>query len=263
MPICPISCRWMSRRSPACWPSGCSRWCRISTRCSSRIRARSRSRRRSSSRAPRPDARGIVYCSHAFHGLTYGALSLNGDEMFRNGFEPLLPDCVRIPFNDLAALEQALSLAAHGGVRGRADPGQGRDPAERGISEGRRASLPPLRHAVHRRRDPDGPRPHRKIPRRRALGHRARHGAARQGALRRPCAGRRGADAQVDLRQGVQPHGPRRGARLDLLEERSRDGGRHRDARGDEGRARDRECGAHRRAAAARTFGALRRTTSC
>src|SRR5947209_12713405 len=31
---------------------------------------------------------GIVYCSHAFHGLTYGALSLNGDEMFRNGFEP-------------------------------------------------------------------------------------------------------------------------------------------------------------------------------
>jgi len=52
---------------------------------------------------------GIVYCSHAFHGLTYGALSLNGDDTFRNGFEPLLPDCVRIPFNDLAALEQALS----------------------------------------------------------------------------------------------------------------------------------------------------------
>jgi ornithine--oxo-acid transaminase len=52
---------------------------------------------------------GIVYCSHAFHGLTYGALSLNGDEVFRQGFEPLLPDCVRIPFNDLVALEQALS----------------------------------------------------------------------------------------------------------------------------------------------------------
>ena len=52
---------------------------------------------------------GIAYCSHAFHGLTYGALSLNGDEVFRKGFEPLLPDCVRIPFNDLAALEQALS----------------------------------------------------------------------------------------------------------------------------------------------------------
>src|SRR5437764_5957249 len=52
---------------------------------------------------------GIVFCNHAFHGLTYGALSLNGDDMFRKGFEPFLPDCVRIPFNDLVALEQALS----------------------------------------------------------------------------------------------------------------------------------------------------------
>jgi ornithine--oxo-acid transaminase len=53
----------------------------------------------------RPD---IVYCEHAFHGLSYGALSLNGDDVFRAGFEPLLPGCVHIPFNDLAALEQAL-----------------------------------------------------------------------------------------------------------------------------------------------------------
>jgi ornithine--oxo-acid transaminase len=52
--------------------------------------------------------RGIVYCEHAFHGLTYGALSLNGDGIFRNGFEPLLPDCVGIPFNDLSTLEEAL-----------------------------------------------------------------------------------------------------------------------------------------------------------
>ncbi|MEA2904124.1 MAG: ornithine--oxo-acid transaminase [Alphaproteobacteria bacterium] len=52
---------------------------------------------------------GIVYCEHAFHGLSYGALSLNGDEVFRDGFEPLLPECVAIPFNDLPALERALS----------------------------------------------------------------------------------------------------------------------------------------------------------
>jgi ornithine--oxo-acid transaminase len=51
---------------------------------------------------------GIVYCEHAFHGLSYGALSLNGDDIFREGFEPLLPDCTRIPFNDLLALERAL-----------------------------------------------------------------------------------------------------------------------------------------------------------
>jgi ornithine--oxo-acid transaminase len=51
----------------------------------------------------------IVYCSHAFHGLTYGSLSLNGDETFRAGFEPLLPDCIEVPFNDLEALEKVLS----------------------------------------------------------------------------------------------------------------------------------------------------------
>ena len=51
---------------------------------------------------------GIVSCDHAFHGLSYGALSLTDDEIFRSRFEPLLTDCVRIPFNDLGALEKAL-----------------------------------------------------------------------------------------------------------------------------------------------------------
>jgi ornithine--oxo-acid transaminase len=51
---------------------------------------------------------GLVYCAHAFHGLSCGALSLNGDMIFRDGFGPLLPNCIAIPFNDLAALEQAL-----------------------------------------------------------------------------------------------------------------------------------------------------------
>jgi len=51
---------------------------------------------------------GIVYCDHAFHGLSYGALSLNGNDIFRDRFEPLLPDCARVPFNDLVGLERAL-----------------------------------------------------------------------------------------------------------------------------------------------------------
>jgi ornithine--oxo-acid transaminase len=51
---------------------------------------------------------GIVYCSHAFHGLSYGSLSVNGEEVFRDGFGPLLPQCTEIPFNDFAALERAL-----------------------------------------------------------------------------------------------------------------------------------------------------------
>src|ERR1700760_147393 len=52
---------------------------------------------------------GIVHCAHSFHGLSYGALSLTDDSNFRSGFEPLLPGCTAIPFNDLAALEKALS----------------------------------------------------------------------------------------------------------------------------------------------------------
>ncbi|WP_457796681.1 aspartate aminotransferase family protein [Methylocystis sp. S23] len=52
---------------------------------------------------------GVLHCSHSFHGLTYGALSMNGDEIFRKGFGPLLPDAREIPFNDLPALEAALA----------------------------------------------------------------------------------------------------------------------------------------------------------
>src|ERR1700753_3285097 len=48
---------------------------------------------------------GIVDCDHAFHGLTYGALSLNGDPTFRTGFGNCLPGCTEIPFNDLTALD--------------------------------------------------------------------------------------------------------------------------------------------------------------
>lgn len=50
----------------------------------------------------------ILYCEKAFHGLSYGALSINGDESFREGFDPFLNDCRKIPYNDLAALEREL-----------------------------------------------------------------------------------------------------------------------------------------------------------
>ena len=52
---------------------------------------------------------GILHCEHSFHGLTLGALSLNGEEIFKEGFGPLLPNCAAVPFNDLDALEKALS----------------------------------------------------------------------------------------------------------------------------------------------------------
>lgn len=50
----------------------------------------------------------IVHCEKAFHGLTYGSLSLNGDESFREGFAPFMSDCRKIPFNDLPALDTEL-----------------------------------------------------------------------------------------------------------------------------------------------------------
>ncbi len=51
----------------------------------------------------------ILYAEHAFHGLTLGSLSLNGDPIFRDGFGPLLPGCDPVPWGDLDALELALT----------------------------------------------------------------------------------------------------------------------------------------------------------
>lgn len=51
----------------------------------------------------------ILFCDHAFHGLTNGALSLNGEQLFRAGFEPLLPGCAAVPFNGLDRLEEELA----------------------------------------------------------------------------------------------------------------------------------------------------------
>ncbi|MGH3471775.1 MAG: aspartate aminotransferase family protein [Nocardioidaceae bacterium] len=51
----------------------------------------------------------VLYCEHAYHGLTAGSLSVNGADEFRRGFGPLLPG-TRIPFGDLEALERELRL---------------------------------------------------------------------------------------------------------------------------------------------------------
>ena len=50
----------------------------------------------------------IVFCDHAFHGLTNGALSLNGGKEFREGFGPHLPATTRVPFGDVDALRREL-----------------------------------------------------------------------------------------------------------------------------------------------------------
>jgi ornithine--oxo-acid transaminase len=50
----------------------------------------------------------VVYCEHGFHGLSTGALAVNGNAEFRERFGPLLPGCDAVPFGDLAALEREL-----------------------------------------------------------------------------------------------------------------------------------------------------------
>ena len=52
---------------------------------------------------------GLVSLEKAFHGLSNGALSVMGDQSFREGFGALLENCTRIKMGDLAALETLLA----------------------------------------------------------------------------------------------------------------------------------------------------------
>ena len=49
----------------------------------------------------------ILHCDHAFHGLTTGALSLNGGAEFRSGFGELINTSM-VPFGDIEALRREL-----------------------------------------------------------------------------------------------------------------------------------------------------------
>ncbi len=49
----------------------------------------------------------IVALEGSFHGRTFGAVSLTGQDKYRKGFEPLLPGVRFVPMNDTAALHAA------------------------------------------------------------------------------------------------------------------------------------------------------------
>jgi acetylornithine/succinyldiaminopimelate/putrescine aminotransferase len=42
----------------------------------------------------------IVSFLNSYHGSTYGAMSIQGSELYKSSFRPLLPDIFQIPFND-------------------------------------------------------------------------------------------------------------------------------------------------------------------
>ncbi len=56
-----------------------------------------------------PEKYEIVALHNSFHGRTFGALSITGQEKYRKDFEPLLPGARFVPPNDEVALEQVVS----------------------------------------------------------------------------------------------------------------------------------------------------------
>ena len=56
--------------------------------------------------------REIISCHNAYHGATQGALSLAGDEHFKNSFRPLLPDIRHIQHGNLDDLNQITTKTA-------------------------------------------------------------------------------------------------------------------------------------------------------
>jgi acetylornithine/N-succinyldiaminopimelate aminotransferase len=51
----------------------------------------------------------LVALDGSYHGRTFGAMSLTGQDKYRKGFEPLLDDVTFVPRNDPAALNAAVS----------------------------------------------------------------------------------------------------------------------------------------------------------
>lgn len=58
----------------------------------------------------------LLYAGQSYHGTTYGALSVTGHAMWRDGFEPLLPQTHAVPFGDSEAIERELTVGDVAGV---------------------------------------------------------------------------------------------------------------------------------------------------
>jgi acetylornithine/N-succinyldiaminopimelate aminotransferase len=55
------------------------------------------------------DCHEFIYVQNSFHGRTMGALSVNGQEAYRKGFEPLLSGTHQAQFNDLDSVRRLIS----------------------------------------------------------------------------------------------------------------------------------------------------------
>jgi acetylornithine/N-succinyldiaminopimelate aminotransferase len=79
----------------------------------------------------------IISFKNSYHGSTQGALSLMGDEFFKNSFRPLLPSIKILNFNDLSSVNEISSHTAAVFV----EPIQG----EAGVVEGEKKFIEALR----------------------------------------------------------------------------------------------------------------------
>ena len=54
----------------------------------------------------------IISCKNSYHGSTHGALSIMGNETYKQKFRPLLPDCRQIIYNDVDSLKEITAKTA-------------------------------------------------------------------------------------------------------------------------------------------------------
>lgn len=54
----------------------------------------------------------IISCKNSYHGSTHGALSIMGNETYKQKFRPLLPDCRQITYNDVDSLNEITEKTA-------------------------------------------------------------------------------------------------------------------------------------------------------
>ncbi|MCP1125050.1 aspartate aminotransferase family protein [Bacillus sp. AFS018417] len=51
----------------------------------------------------------VITCKQSFHGRTFGTMSATGQSKIHDGFGPLLPSFLHLPFNDIAAFQEAMN----------------------------------------------------------------------------------------------------------------------------------------------------------
>jgi len=56
-----------------------------------------------------PEKFEVIALDNSFHGRSFGALSITGQEKYRKDFEPLVPGARFVPANDIAALEATVN----------------------------------------------------------------------------------------------------------------------------------------------------------